>query len=123
MAENIILDLGQYGEVLVEPSGTGAGGGEGLVPASRVGQNLKVSAEKLFSLPMTGIARIFLASLPADAGDEQYELDGFELEFSLGIEAEAGANLGAVAKVTPNGSFKCTYTWRRKAAKVQQSPA
>lgn len=119
MADNIILDLGEYGEVLVEPSGTSAGVAEGLVPASRVGRNLKVNAEKLLSLPMTGIAKIFLASLPADPVDGRYKLDGFELEFNLGIEAEAGANLGAVAKVMPSGSFKCTYTWRQKLAKTQ----
>ena len=32
----------------------------------------------------------------------------------MGVEAEVGANVGAVAKVTPNGNFKCSYTWKKK---------
>lgn len=79
-----------------------------------VGQNIRVNAQKLLKLPLTGMAKLFLASLPEETPNDRYHLDEFNIEFNIGIEAEAGTDVGAIAKVKPTGSFKCTYTWERK---------
>jgi hypothetical protein len=120
MSEYIRLDLGEYGEILVQPSPPLEAQG-GVVQAGRVGdaarkagEAIKVSAQKLLRLPLTGLAKVFLATLPEPTEDDRYVLDGFTVEFELGVEAETGSNLGAVAVVKPNGGFKCSYTWKCK---------
>jgi len=121
MAE-VIIDLGECGEILVESSGRGSlsttdnatektGFGNTV---RQTGGRLKVEAAKLLKLPLTGLAKFFLASLPEPSASDIYELEQFSVEFNLGIKSEAGTNAGAVAKIMPEGAFKCTYTWKRK---------
>ena len=115
MSDQIVLDLGEYGEILVEPATSLAEPKGGLVPASRESvKKIKVKAQELLKRPLTGLAKLFLATLPDAAVNDRYRLDEFSLEFEVGLEADIGADAGAVAKVTPNGGFKCTYTWKRK---------
>jgi hypothetical protein len=130
MPDEIVLDLGEYGEILVETEEHQAKGG--LLPASRSGEEKrwKVNAKKILQAPLTGLGKLFMATLPEPDPEASYEIDEFSVEFELGIGAEvggsgggkAGVNVGAVAdaevevaaKLTPNGTFKCTYTWKRK---------
>jgi hypothetical protein len=119
MTEQIILDLGEYGEILVETEGQAKGG---VTRAGRAGQGRKrrkVDAGKLLRAPLTGLGKLFMATLPEAKPSDPYELDEFSVEFEIGIEAEAGSNLGTVAKITPNGAMTCTYTWKRKAAEEE----
>jgi hypothetical protein len=121
MAE-VIIDLGECGEILVESSDRGSSSTAdnatektGLINSVRqTGGRLKVEAAKLLKLPLTGLAKLFLASLPEPSASDIYELEQFSVEFNLGIKSEAGTNAGAVAKIMPEGAFKCTYTWKRK---------
>jgi hypothetical protein len=132
MSDEIVLDLGEYGEVLVETADVQA---KGLVPASRPGERKRrrIDAGKLMRAPLTGLGKLFMATLPEPSPDDPYEIDEFCVEFEVGIGTEVdisgggkvGVNAGAVAdveaqavlKVTPNGTFKCTYTWKRKKTK------
>ncbi len=116
MKDQIVLDLGEYGEVVVESTAeTGDTEGQ-LVQAGldEVVQRVRVKAQELLRLPLTGVAKLFLASLPDETADDRFRLEEFSTEFNLGIELEVGTNLGAVATIKPTGSFKCTYTWKRK---------
>jgi hypothetical protein len=121
MAE-VIIDLGECGEILVESSDRGSSSTAdnatektGLINTVRqTGGRLKVEAAKLLKLPLTGLAKLFLASLPEPSASDIYELEQFSVEFNLGIKGEAGMKAGAVAKIMPEGAFKCTYTWKRK---------
>lgn len=97
-----------------------------------VKDKITLVAGKLLRMPLTGLGKLFMATLPEPDPKDHYEVDEFTVEFSMGIEAEgslsvggeAGVNVGttatgnaeAVAKITPNGAFKCTYTWKRKPA-------
>lgn len=121
MAE-VIIDLGECGEILVESSDRGSSStadnatektGFGNT-VRQTGGRLKVEAAKLLKLPLTGLAKFFLASLPEPSASDIYELEQFSVEFNLGIKGETGTNAGAVAKIMPEGAFKCTYTWKRK---------
>lgn len=121
MAE-VIIDLGECGEILVESSDRGSSStadnatektGFGNT-VRQTGGRLKVEAAKLLKLPLTGLAKLFLASLPEPSASDIYELEQFSVEFNLGIKGETGTNAGAVAKIMPEGGFKCTYTWKRK---------
>jgi len=129
MAE-VRIDLGESGEILVETADESssslsdsatekAGFGNTLRQAT---DKLKGEAAKLLKLPLTGLAQLFLASLPEPAATAPYELDQFSVEFNLGLKAEAGSNAGAIAKITPAGAFKCTYTWKRKAESAPSKP-
>ena len=121
MAE-VIIDLGECGEILVESSDRGSSSTAdnatektGLINTVRqTGGRIKVEAAKLLKLPLTGLAKFFLASLPEPSASDIYELEQFSVEFNLGIKGETGTNAGAVAKIMPEGAFKCTYTWKRK---------
>lgn len=124
MPDEIILDMGEYGSILVEPiRRTQEAPVEelGIVPASRagdaakaVGQQIKVRAEEALKLPLTGLCRCFMAALPKPVDSDDWQLDTFSVEFGLGFESRVGAELGAVAIVASRGGFKCTYTWTRK---------
>jgi hypothetical protein len=118
MSDTIVLDLGEYGEVLVEPATPSTAVG-GVVQASRTTEKLRVKAQEVLKRPVTGLANLFLATLPEATANDQYQLDEFTVEFEVGLEAEIGADAGAVAKVTPNGGFTCTYTWKRKPEKAE----
>lgn len=122
MAE-IVIDLGENGEILVESlDGTLSSLDDGATEKTgwggdtlrQTGGNIKVMAGSLLKLPLTGLAKLLLASLPEPSATDAYELDEFSVEFNLGIKTEAGSNVGAVAKISPEGAFKCTYTWKRK---------
>lgn len=122
MAETIV-DLGEYGEILVESSSEvglstfddDATEKTGFRDTLRqTGGKVKVEAAKLLKLPLTGLAKLFIASIPESSTNDLYEIDQFSIEFNLGIKTEAGTNVGAVAKIMPEGAFKCTYTWKRK---------
>ena len=119
MTDEIVLDLGEYGEIIVESAGAQAKGR--LVPAGRGGEERarrRVDAGALLCAPLTGLGKLFMATLPKASPDDPYDLDEFNVKFELGIEAEAGSNLGAVAKITPSGTMTCTYTWKRKKAEA-----
>ena len=131
MSEEIVLDLGEYGKILVESGETQPKSG---MRDAGFGAKGKVAlvAGKLLRMPLTGLGKLFMATLPESDPDDHYEIDEFTVEFAMGIEGEgslsvggeagvgigatATANAEAVAKITPNGAFKCTYTWKRKQA-------
>ena len=121
MTDEIVLDLGEYGEIVVESGEAQAKGG--LIPVSRGSeerQRRKVDAGALLRAPLTGLGKLFMATLPESKPGDPYELDEFNVEFEIGIEAEAGSNLGAVAKITPSGTMTCTYKWKRKKAEKEE---
>ncbi|HNT76274.1 MAG TPA: hypothetical protein PKH77_14765 [Anaerolineae bacterium] len=135
MADEIVLDLGEYGKILVESAETQTKGGLAPVSRSEKGK-LALVAGKLLRMPLTGLGKFFMATLPAPSDKDLYEVDEFTVEFAMGIEGEgslsiggeggvnvgtkATANAEAVAKITPNGAFKCTYTWKRKKAEEEK---
>lgn len=132
MTDQIVLDLGEYGEIIVEATSETAVQAseetEGQLVQAGLGdtvrtikQRITVKAQDLLQLPLTGMAKLFLASLPDETEDERFRLEEFSTEFNLGIELEAGSNLGAVTLIKPTGSFKCTYTWKRKPEKATKS--
>lgn len=122
---DIIIDLGEDGEIIVESVSTAvsqtstdsddptekAGVREAV---ARAGEKIRMSAEKALKLPLTGLAKVLLMSLPDTTANEQFQLDEFTVEFNFGLKAEAGTNMGAVAKIMPEGVFKCTYKWTQR---------
>jgi len=120
MTEQIVLDLGEYGEILVESDDLEPKGG--VIPTGRPGEkkHRKVDAGALLRAPLTGLAKLFMATLPRSSPDDPYELDAFSVEFEIGIEVEAGSNVGAVVKITPSGTMTCTYcrmwSWNKTAS-------
>lgn len=130
MSSQIILDLGDYGSIIVESAkdemvtiSTDADPGPvqaGLGDMTReVSQKIVVKAQKTLQMSLTGLANTLAASLPQAEVAEHYLLDTFTVEFQMGIGIETGAEAVAVAKITPNGNFKCTYTWKRKPEKSE----
>lgn len=119
---DVIIDLGEDGEILIESLNNTVSSFDdsatektGFSETLReTGGKIKAGATGLLKLPLTGVAKLFLASLPEASVTAPYELDGFSVEFNLGIKTEVGTNAGAVAKISPEGAFKCTYTWKRK---------
>lgn len=110
MSDKIVLVLEDGSEIAVEAAQTTGG----YVPADRGESRIKVAAEKLLRAPLTGMAKLFLATLPKDDPNASYRLDEFQVEFGIELEAKVGSELGAVATIAPTGSFTCTYTWKRK---------
>jgi len=113
MAEDIILDMGEYGVLAVEPSFEP----EGLMPASAAGEAMRVLFSKALGPPLTGLSKAMLATLPEDDEDLAYHLDQFTMAFEIGLGSELGTDggvAGVVAKVMGSGTFKCNYTWKRK---------
>ncbi|MBN1451268.1 MAG: hypothetical protein JW963_09655, partial [Anaerolineales bacterium] len=105
MADEIVLDLGEYGEILVE---SGEELAKGLMPVTRgveEPRRRKIDAGALLRAPLTGLGKLFMATLPESKPGDPYELDEFCVQFELGIEAEAGSALGVVAKITPSGTM------------------
>jgi len=136
VADQIVLDLGEYGTVVVDAEGPDRydfGATRGRDRPRR-----RIDAAKLLRAPLTGLARLMVAALPEPRSEDRYEIDELQVEFGIGIETEVGAtaagkagvSAGAVAdvegevvvKVTPNGAFKCTYTWRRKDRDTADAP-
>lgn len=109
MSEKIVLTLDDGSEILVEAAAAG-----GYVPVARGESRIKAAAEKLLRAPLTGVAKLFLATLPKDDPDAPYRLDEFQVEFGVELEVTGGSNAGVVATIAPTGSFMCTYTWKRK---------
>ena len=117
MPEEIVLDLGEYGEIVVESAEAREEGGVRRVSrGDEKPERRKVDAGALLRAPLTGLGKLFMATLPQPRLGDPYELDEFTVQFEIGIEAEAGTNLGAVAKITPSGAMTCTYTWKRRKA-------
>ncbi|MGC9395971.1 MAG: hypothetical protein ACP5J4_14095 [Anaerolineae bacterium] len=114
MPEEIVLDLGEYGEIVVESAAREEGGLRRVGRGEEKPTRRKIDAGALLRAPLTGLGRLFMATLPKSSPDDRYELDEFSVEFELALEAEAGSTLGAVAKITPSGAMTCTYTWKRK---------
>jgi hypothetical protein len=115
MEDEIVLDLGEYGSILVEPVGRVIEEEGGLVQAG-VGDEVKrvwAEGKDLLKKPLSGLANAFVAALPDIDMEADYQLDEFSVEFDLGIAVEVGTGTVAVAKVSPSGTFKCTYTWKR----------
>lgn len=124
MTDEIILDLGEYGTILVESvedSAVSEEPEEGLVQAGiddtvrEIGRQVRVKAQEVLKLPLAGLAQLFLATLPELAENDLYQLDEFSVTFEAGLKTESGIVAGAVVKIVPNGGFKCTYTWKRKS--------
>lgn len=123
MSYQIAIDLGEHGTVIVEPIDSPLATTEDLGPvraglgdrARQVSQKIVVDAQETLRCSLTGLANTLAASLPQAEVAEHYLLDTFTVEFQMGIGIETGADAVAVVKITPNGNFKCTYTWKRKA--------
>ncbi len=123
MAGNVKLDLGEeYGIIMVEAIGEVPDELEegllqvGLTDKLRSGKDVVVNAPSAFlQRKLTGLANTLVASLPDVEVAEYYQLDTFTVEFQVGLGLEAGADSPVVFKISPNGGFKCTYTWKRKA--------
>jgi Trypsin-co-occurring domain 1 len=122
----IVIDLGDDGQILIDAVDEGSvttvddgtekvGFGDTARKANRA---VKRVTSTLLKLPLTGLAKLFLASAPVSAPDDPYELEQFSVEFNLGIKGESGVQAGAIAKVMQEGAFKCTYTWKRKAMTI-----
>ena len=130
MAE-VLIDLGEYGKILVDApeaeaiailqNETGRERVSLIDDARQTAKTVKqilttkIELEQILKLPLTGLSKAILASLPEPSANDPYELDTFSVEFNLGIKTEAGTNAGAVAKIMPEGAFKCTYTWKQKS--------
>ena len=117
--DEIILDLGEYGSVLVEPTtvtGQSNTTQEGLVQAGVTDavQRVTANARELLKRPLAGLGHTFVNALPNLDRGADYQLEQFTVEFNVGLAVSVGADAGAVAKLTPNGAFKCTYTWKRQ---------
>lgn len=120
MPEEIVLDLGEYGEIVVESAVVlEEGDGRRVARGGEERTHRKVDAGALLCAPLTGLSKLFMATLPQPRLGDPYELDEFTVQFGIAVEAEAGTDLGAVAKITPSGTMTCTYKWkRRKAAAI-----
>lgn len=121
MADEIVLDLGEYGEIIVESGEAQAKGG--LMPVSRGDEpreRRKVDAVALLRAPLTGLGKLFMATLPQANENDPYDLDEFSVEFEVSIEAEAG---NVVTKIKPSGALTCKYTWKRKKAEEEEKAA
>lgn len=124
----ILINLGEYGQILVDApetvplteDDTGMEKVSLINDARQSVQKAKqilttpIEVDQLLKLPLTGLAKLLLASLPEPSEDDTYDLDTFSVEFNLGIKTETGTNVGAIAKIMPEGAFKCSYTWKRK---------
>lgn len=69
MPDQIVLDLGEYGSVLIEAEETIGTTEAGLVQAGRLDdarQLLTVKAQSLLQKPLTGLANAIIASLPEE---------------------------------------------------------
>lgn len=104
----IVLNLGEYGEISVVTVDARPGFSE-----AGVGDKIKAQFAEVLQGPILGIGKAMTAGL-SEAGEGMFELNEFSLEFFLGLQFEAGAESGIVAKIMPNGNFKCTYTWVRR---------
>jgi hypothetical protein len=122
----IIVDLGAEGQIIIESADpiinlAEVYDGEPIEKTSisntlkKTGKTITVNAEKVLKLPLTGLAKIFLMALPYTASNEQFQLDEFIVEFNFGLKTETGFDAGAVAKIMPEGVFKCTYKWKHQS--------
>ena len=111
MAKGIRLDLGEYGEVYLEPTGRGA---ESSLQPAGVGQWVKTKAGKALMRPLVGLARMAFSALEDMPEDERFAFDEFGMECEVSLEGEVGPDAGIVVKIAPGGSFKYSYSWKRK---------
>lgn len=128
MATEVKLDLGEeYGVILIEAIGEIPQERQGgLVPAGledklRDAKDIVINAPSTFlQRKLTGLANTLVASLPTVEVAEYYQLDSFTVEFQIGLGLEAGAD-SPVVKISPNGSFKCAYTWKRNDKRIHRA--
>lgn len=120
MPEDIVLNLGEYGEILIEVDEVLTKGELRPIARGEERTRRKVDAGALLRAPLTGLGRLFMATLPQTSPNDPYDLDEFSVEFEIGIEAEVGSSV--VAKITPSGAFTCTYTWKRKKTGAETPP-
>ncbi len=120
MADEIVLDLGEYGEILVELAAT-PGEPEGQLIETGIGDTLhearetiKVKVQEVLSLPLTGLAAALMATIPVPRDNDYFEFEQFSVQFDLGLTLEGGVDAGVTAKIIPNGGLTCTYSWKRK---------
>ena len=111
MAKGIRLDLGEYGEVYLEPTGRGA---ESSLEEAELGDWLRVKASKGLMRPLVGLARMAFNALEEMPEDERFEFDGFGMECEVSLEAEGGSELPVAFKIGAGGSFKYSYSWKRR---------
>lgn len=120
MTTDYILDLGENGTVVIVSQETLPQEEEGIVEAGlgdtiREGVTVVVdSAAELITYPLRGVVKLLARSIPDDKPEDTHQLDEFTVEFEISLES--GASLGPILKITPKGSFKCTYKWSRKGA-------
>jgi hypothetical protein len=117
MPEEIVLDLGEYGEIVVESAEIWEE--DGVRRVVRDGEERtrrKVDADALLREPLAGLSKLFRATLPQPRLGDPYELDEFTVQFGIAVEAEVGTDLGAVVKITPSGAMTCIYKWKRRKA-------
>lgn len=116
MTDQIVLKLGEYGEIYVESVGR-VGEESGKLVQTGVTDEAKkifVNVKEVLQNPLSGLGKAIAATLPDLDTGAGYQLDEFSVEFNIGLAVEIGADVGAVAKLTPNGAYKCSYTWKRK---------
>jgi len=107
----IVLDLGEYGEISIVAVEHQAGFSE-----AGVGDKVRAKFAEVLQVPIMGIGNAMAAGL-SEGSEGVFGLNEFSLEFHLGVQLEAGVEsgvVGVVAKIVPNGNFKCTYTWGRR---------
>lgn len=119
--EQVVLDLGEYGMVIVEPDEANKPSAMGVVDTG-IGENIRrkvtVNAQEALQRTLQGLAHVFVSSLPPEEVSNRYQLDTFSVEFQMGFGAEAGVSTGVVMKIAPSGAFKCSYTWKAKQPKL-----
>lgn len=115
MTRNIVLDLGEDGEIVIVGPPDDTWLEDDIIEESgldEVGDYVRVKLEEasaVLKARLRGLGRLFASAIPT-LDDENFTLDEFSTQFELSLEAE----IGVVAKVVPGGSFACTYTWKRK---------
>lgn len=117
MSEQIVLDLGEYGEIIIESTETRTN--QPVMRGEMRGEERtrrRVDPSALLRGPLTGLGKVFMATLPQPNENDPYEIEEFSVEFEVSIEAEAG---NVVAKIKPSGALKCTYTWKRRKAEEE----
>lgn len=140
MAVRIVLKLDEYGKIIVEPVPAPHVPTEedekGLVKAGirdKVKKTIRwvrIKAKEVLTLPLVGLGKLFMATLPESRPNDQWQVDEFSVEFELGLEVQVGAQASGQAGmqagtqaavqgeaqlvICPNRGFKCAFIWRRR---------
>ena len=140
MTDRIIMELDEYGEIVIEPVPAPPGSEQeeeqSLMQAGikdevqKAVRWVRVKAKEVPTLPLVGLGKCFMAALPEPRAGDQWQVDEFSVEFELGLEVQVGGGAGGQAGVQagaqaavqgeaqlvicPNGGFRCAFTWKRR---------